>query len=326
MTVQLSTTQTVAGTRVAGLGHYRPSRVVTNDDLAEVIDTNDEWIRSRVGIIERRYSQEGETVASMGAAAGRAALADAGLTAADIDLVVTATCTLEAQIPHASTRIAAALGIHAPGSFDVNGACAGFCYGMAVASHAVRTGNARNVLLVGSEQLTHWVDPQDRANAIIFADGAGAAVITASDTEQIGPIAWGSDETLTETIYIDGRDSFIYQEGQSVFRWATTAIAPVAARAAEQAGIALADVDIIAPHQANMRIVDAIAKKLIALGARKDVKVARDIATTGNTSSASIPIALDRMRAAGEAASGDVVLAVGFGAGLTYAGQIFICP
>lgn len=324
--MQFSTPATVAGTKIIGLGHYRPAKVVTNDDLAQNIDTNDEWIRTRVGIIERRYSEEGETVSSMGTHAGRAALADAGLTGADIDLVICATCTLEAQIPHGATRIAAGLGIHAPGSFDVNGACAGFCYGLAVASQAIRTGNAKNVLLVGSEQLTHWVDPKDRANAIIFADGAGAAVVTGSDTEQIGPIAWGSDETLTETIYIEDRNSFVYQEGQSVFRWATTAIAPVAARAVEQAGITLADVDVIAPHQANGRIVDAIAKKLITLGARPEVKVARDIATTGNTSSASIPIALDRMRAAGEVHSGDVVLAVGFGAGLTYAGQVFICP
>ncbi len=326
MTVHIATPPTVPGTRIAGLGHYRPDNVVTNDDLAQHIETNDAWIRSRVGIEERRYSSSDETVASMGASAGRAALADAGLTPADIDAVITATCTLEAPIPHASTRIAAALGIHAPGSFDVNAACAGFCYGLAVASQAVRSGNARNVLVVGSEKLTSWVDPKDRANSIIFADGAGAAVVTASDTEQIGPIAWGSDETQTETIYIADRNSFVYQEGQSVFRWATTAIAPVAVQAAKNAGIDLADVDIIACHQANLRIVEAIAKRLITAGARPDVRVARDIVTTGNTSSASIPIALDRMRAAGEAQRGDVVLAVGFGAGLTYASQVFVCP
>jgi 3-oxoacyl-[acyl-carrier-protein] synthase-3 len=326
MTARISSPQLAPGTRIAGLGHYRPGRVVTNDDLAQIIETNDEWIRSRVGIAERRYSEDGETVSSMGALAGQAALDDAGMTAADIDAVITATCTLEAQIPHASTRIAAALGIRAPGSFDVNGACAGFCYGLAVASQAIRTGNARNVLLVGSEQLTHWVDPKDRANSIIFADGAGAAVVTASESEQIGPIAWGSDETLTETIYIAGRDSFVYQEGQSVFRWATTAIAPVAIRAVEQAGVALSDIDVFVSHQANLRIVDAIAKKLVLAGARADMRVARDIVTTGNTSSASIPIALDRMRRAGEVASGDLVLAIGFGAGLTYAGQVFVCP
>jgi 3-oxoacyl-[acyl-carrier-protein] synthase-3 len=326
MTARISSTQLAPGTRIAGLGHYRPSKVVTNDDLAQFIETNDEWIRSRVGIAERRYSEDNETVSSMGALAGRAALDDAGMTAADIDAVITATCTLEAQIPHASTRIAAALGIHAPGSFDVNGACAGFCYGLGLASQAIRTGNARNILLVGSEQLTRWVDPKDRANSIIFADGAGAAVVTSSETEQIGPIAWGSDETLTETIYISDRDSFVYQEGQSVFRWATTAIAPVAIRAVEQAGVALSDIDVFVSHQANLRIVDAIAKKIVAAGARDDMRVARDIVTTGNTSSASIPIALDRMRKAGEVTSGDLVLAIGFGAGLTYAGQVFVCP
>lgn len=315
-----------AATVIAGLGHYRPERVVTNDDLSKIIDTNDEWIRTRVGIAERRYSADDETISSMGAQAGAKALENAGMTAADIDTIITATCTLEAQIPHASTRIAAALGIKAPGSFDVNGACAGFCYGLAVASDAIRAGNAHNVLLVGSEQLTRWVDPQDRANSIIFADGAGAAVVTGSETAGIGPIAWGSDEQLTETIYISDRNSFVYQEGQSVFRWATTAIAPVAIRAAELAGVDLADIDILVPHQANLRIVDAIAKKVIKAGAREDLRVAHDIVTTGNTSSASIPIALDRMRQTGQAHKGDVVLAVGFGAGLTYAGQVFICP
>ncbi len=325
-TVRIATPPTVSGTRIAGLGHYRPERVVTNDDLSQLMDTNDEWIRTRVGISERRFSGDQETVASMGAEAGKAALADAGLTAADIDTVITATCTLEAQIPHASTQVASKLGIHAPGSFDINAACAGFCYGLAVASQAVRSGNSRRVLLVGAEKLTAWIDPTDRANAIIFADGAGAAVVTASGDEQIGPVAWGCDEDQTETIHVTDRNSFIYQEGQTVFRWATTQIAPVAIRAAELAGVDLADIDVLACHQANLRIIDAVAKRLSAAGARDDLRVARDIVTTGNTSSASVPIALDRMRAAGQARSGDVVLAVGFGAGLTYAAQVFVCP
>lgn len=326
MTVRISVPKPVHGTKIAGMGHYRPERVVTNDDLATVIDTNDEWIRSRVGIRERRYSAPDETVSSMGALAGQAALEDAGVGPEDIDAIITATCTLEAQIPHASTRIAAALGIHAPGTFDLNAACAGFCYGLEAASSVIRSGAARTVLLVGSEQLTRWVDPQDRGNAIIFGDGAGAAVVTAADTPSIGPIAWGSDETLTETIYIENRDAFVFQEGQSVFRWATTAIAPVAIRAVEQAGLSLPDVDVFVSHQANGRIIDAIGKKLIKAGAREDLLVAQDIETTGNTSSASIPIALDRLRQSGEAKPGDVVLAIGFGAGLTYAGQVFICP
>jgi 3-oxoacyl-[acyl-carrier-protein] synthase III len=229
-------------------------------------------------------------------------------------------------VPHASTQIAAALGIHAPGSFDLNAACAGFCYGLATADHAVRSGAARTVLVVGSEKLTDWTDPVDRATAIIFADGAGAAVVTGSAEPQIGPVVWGSDETNVEAIRIDGKDGYFFQEGQTVFRWATTAIGPVAVRAAEAAGVALTDIDVLVTHQANLRIIDAVAKKVVAAGARPDLKVGRDIITSGNTSSASVPMALDRMRAAGDVSSGELVLAVGFGAGLTYAGQVFICP
>jgi 3-oxoacyl-[acyl-carrier-protein] synthase-3 len=326
MTATINLPQHRAATRIAGLGHYRPERVVTNDDLAENIDTNDEWIRSRVGIVERHYAAESETVASMGAEAGRLAIADAGLTSADIDLVLEATCTLPTQIPHAATKVASLLDIQAPGAFDVNGACAGFCYGLSTASALIRAGEARNVLLVGAERLTDWVDPTDRANAIIFADGAGAAVVTGADEPAIGPVSWGCAIDHTETIYIPGRDGFIYQEGQTVFRWATSAIAPVAIEAAKRAGVDLADIDVFVSHQANLRIVESIAKKLVAAGARPELKVAKDIVTTGNTSSASIPIALDRMRKAGEVASGDLVLAVGFGAGLTYGSQVFRCP
>jgi 3-oxoacyl-[acyl-carrier-protein] synthase-3 len=314
------------GAKIVGLGHFRPERVVTNEDFARRLDTNDEWIRTRVGISERHFAGPDDTVSSMGAIAARSALAEAGLSPADIDTVIVATCTLEVQIPHASTQVAAALGIHAPGSFDVNAACAGFCYGLAVAAHAVRSGDSRAVLLIGSERLSSWVDQDDRANAIIFADGAGAAVVTGSDIEQIGPVAWGCAEDHTDAIFIPDRNGAVHQEGQTVFRWATTAIAPVAIRAVEAAGLTLDQIDVLACHQANLRIVEAIAKRLIAAGAREDLTVVRDIVTTGNTSSASIPIGLDRLRAAGGASTGDVVLAIGFGAGLTYAGQVFICP
>ena len=326
MTVTLRTTTGPRGARIAGLGHFRPDRVVTNDELSQTIETNDEWIRTRVGIQERRFAGPDDSVVAMGAAAGAKALAEAGMTAADIDSVIVATCTMPSQIPHAATQIAGALGIDAPGAFDLNGACAGFCYGLGVASQAITSGAARNVLLVGSERLTDWVDPTDRGNAIIFADGAGAVVVTGADEPEIGPVAWGSAPDLTWTIDVKDRTSFIHQEGQSVFRWATTAIAPVALRAAEMAGVALSDIDVIATHQANLRIVEAIAKKLVAAGIRPDAVVVKDIVTTGNTSSASIPIGLDRMRAAGQVHRGDVVLAVGFGAGLTFAGQVFLCP
>lgn len=313
-------------TRITGLGSYRPQRVVTNADLEKIVETNDEWIRSRVGIAERHFADDTESVAFMGAEAGRLAIQDAGMTSADIDTVIVATCTLPAQIPHASTQVAYRLGIEAPGSFDINAACAGFCYGLATASALIRAGDAKRVLMVGAEKLTDWVDPVDRANAIIFADGAGAVVVSGSQTPEIGPVSWGCSIENTETIYIKDRDSFIYQEGQTVFRWATSAIAPVAIDAAAKAGVTLSDIDVLAPHQANLRIVDAIAKRVKAAGAREDLHVVRDIVTTGNTSSASIPIGLDRARAAGEVHSGDLVLAVGYGAGLTYGSQVFRLP
>ena len=326
MSATIRTAAGSPGSKIVGLGHYRPDRVVTNDDLAQIMDTNDEWIQARVGIAERRFAAADESVASMGAQAGAKALAEAGLQPEQIDTVITATCSLDSPVPHASTQIASLLGIHAPGSFDLNAACAGFCYAIAAADQAVRTGASRNVLVVGSEKLTDWTKRDDRATAIIFADGAGAVVVSAADEPGIGPVVWGCDEDHTQTIRIEGRNGHFIQEAQPVFRWATSAIAPVAIRAAAAAGVALDEIDVLVTHQANLRIIDGIAKKIIREGARKDLKVGRDIVTTGNTSSASIPIALDRMRAAGEVSSGQVVLSVAFGAGLTYASQVFVCP
>lgn len=326
MSPAIRTASGAPGSKIIGLGHYRPDRVVTNHDLAQIMDTDDEWIRARVGIAERRFAGADESVASMGAQAGAKALAEAGLQPEQIDTVITATCSVDSPAPHASTQIAHLLGIHAPGSFDINAACAGFCYALAAADQAVRTGAAHNVLVVGSEKLTDWTKADDRATAIIFADGAGAVVVSAADEPGIGLVQWGSDENHTRTIRIEGRNGHFIQEGQTVFRWATSAIAPVAIRAARAAGLELSDIDVLVTHQANLRIIDAIAKKIVKEGAREDLKVGRDIVTTGNTSSASIPIALDRMRAAGEVRSGDVVLSVAFGAGLTYASQVFVCP
>ena len=314
------------GSRITGLGHFRPDRVVDNAELSLIMDTNDEWIRSRVGIAERRFAGEDDTVVSMGARASAKALAESGLQPADIDTVIVATCSLDSPVPHAATQIAGALGIPAPGTFDINAACAGFCYALASADQAIRVGSSTNVLVVGSEKLTAWTKPDDRATAIIFADGAGAAVVSPSVEPGVGPVVWGSDEKNLEAIRIEGRNGHFIQEGQTVFRWATTKIAPVAIRAAEAAGISLADIDVLVTHQANLRIIEAIAKKIIQAGAPPDLRIGKDIVTSGNTSSASVPLALDRMRAAGDAVSGDVVLSVAFGAGLTYASQVFICP
>ncbi|GHF07604.1 3-oxoacyl-[acyl-carrier-protein] synthase 3 [Amycolatopsis deserti] len=314
-----------AATRILGVGSYQPDRVVTNDDLSQIMDTNDQWIRDRVGIIERRFAEKDELLVDMAVKAGNAALADAGLQPSEVDTVIVPNCTMPAPIPNAAGQVADRIGVKAAGAFDLNAACAGFCYGLGVASDLIRAGSAGKVLVIGAEKLTDVVDPVDRANAIIFADGAGAAVVGPSDEPGIGPVSWGSAGDLVDTIYM--RDhKYIYQEGQSVFRWATTQIAPIALKAVELAGLEPSDIDVLIPHQANLRIVDAIAKRLRAKGAREDLVVADDIKFSGNTSSASIPMALDHMRKAGTVKSGDVVLMVGFGAGLSYAGQVVICP
>ena len=313
------------GSRVLGIGSAQPDKIVTNDDLSQIMDTNDQWIRDRVGIIERRFAEKDETLTDFAVAAGTAALADAGVDPSEVDTVILPNCTMPTLIPNAAAQVAARIGIPSPGAFDLNAACAGFCYGLGVASDLIRAGSAKKVLVIGAEKLTDSVNPVDRANAIIFADGAGAAVVGPSDEPQIGPVSWGSAGDLVDLIGMT-EEKFIYQEGQSVFRWATTQIAPIAMRALEVAGLKPSDVDVLIPHQANLRIVEAIAKKLRANGARDDMVVADDIKYSGNTSSASIPLALDHMRKAGTAKSGDVVLAVGFGAGLSYAGQAFVCP
>jgi len=308
--------------RILGLGEHRPAAVVTNDDLAARVDTNDQWIRDRVGVVTRRIAAPDESVVDMAAAAGGKAVAACGLQPADIDLVIVATCTMPSQIPNAAAQVAARLGIRAPGAFDVNAACAGFVYGLSTAASAVVSGTARHVLVIGAEKLSDWTDWDDRSTCIIFADGAGAAVVGPSDTPAIGPVAWGSTGDLADTIEVKDRLSYLRQEGQAVFRWATTALVPVAREACELAGVDTAELAAFVPHQANLRIIEAIARKL---GAGRAV-VARDIVESGNTSSASIPLALCRLVERGEVASGAPTLLLGFGAGLTYAGQVVLCP
>jgi 3-oxoacyl-[acyl-carrier-protein] synthase-3 len=313
------------GTRILGLGSAQPERVVTNDDLSKIMDTNDVWIRERVGIAERRFAGEKDTVVSMAVEAGAKAIAAAGLSPSDLDTVIVANCTTTVPIPNAAAQVADLLGIKGAGGFDLNAACAGFCYGLAVASDLVRAGSSKRTLVIGSEKLTDVVDPLDRSTAIIFADAAGAAVVGPSDEPGIGPVAWGTAGDLVDMIGMTERP-YIFQEGQSVYRWATTKIAPIALQAIELAGLTPADIDVLIPHQANLRIVEAIAKKLRKEGAREDMVVADDIVHSGNTSSASVPMAMDHMREAGRIHSGDVALLIGFGAGLSYAGQVVICP
>ncbi|TCK25240.1 beta-ketoacyl-ACP synthase III [Pseudonocardia endophytica] len=325
--LQLPTT--VPGARILGIGSFQPERVVTNQDLEKIVETDDAWIRSRVGIAERRVAGPDESLPWMAVTAGRAAITDAGVDPSDLDAVVVANCTMPNPIPNAAAQVATGVGANGIAAFDLNAACAGFSYGLAVASDMVRAGTARTVLVVGAEKLSDWIDWQDRSTCIIFADAAGAAVVGVADDASvgIGPVSWGSAGDVASTIRILGETTNkLHQEGQAVFRWATSQIAPVALDAIARAGLEPSDIDVLIPHQANLRIVEAIAKKLRAKGAREDMVVADDIVTSGNTSSASIPMALDHMRAAGRVRSGDTLLLVGFGAGLSYAGQVVVCP
>ncbi|MCZ2828467.1 ketoacyl-ACP synthase III [Modestobacter sp. VKM Ac-2986] len=311
------------GAQILGLGSYRPRRRVTNDELATMMDTNDEWIQSRVGIAERRWASEDETLVEMAVAAGGKALAASGLDPEDVDLVILASASLTAPIPGIGPQVAHRLGIPRPGAFDLNAGCAGFCYALGVASDAIRSGDARNVLVVGVERLTDVTDLTDRTTAVIFADGAGAAVVGASDSPGIGPAVWGSDGDQYSAIEIAAGSSTMTMAGQAVYRWATTKLTETLVEAMDAAGVTAADIDVFAPHQANLRIVESMAKKL---GLSEDTVIARDIVQSGNTSAASIPLALTALQESGEAGSGDLVLVLGYGAGLTFAGQVLRLP
>ncbi|HZM84109.1 MAG TPA: beta-ketoacyl-ACP synthase III [Candidatus Limnocylindrales bacterium] len=310
------------GSKILSFGHYQPSRVLTNDDLAQMVDTTDEWIQSRVGIKERRIA-DSETVADMAAFAAEKALAASGLTAQDIDLVVVATCTAADRSPNIACRVAQKLDIGTPAAYDVNTACSGFTYALATADHAIRAGASRNAIVIGAEKLSEILDWSDRTTCVIFGDGAGAAVLTATaEGEQPGicPVVWGSEPG--DAIRIESWRPFIYQEGQKVFRWATTQMPLVARQACEKAGVTPEELGGFIPHQANLRIIEPFARKL---GVDPEV-VARDIVESGNTSAASIPMALSKMIERGEVKSGTPVLLIGFGGGLTYAGQVVRCP
>lgn len=312
------------GSRIMAMGHYQPSRVLTNDDLAGMVDTNDQWIRDRVGIVSRRIA-DGESVADMAAAAAGKALAGSGLDAADIDLVVVATCSSVDRCPNIAARVAAKLGINAPGAYDINTACSGFSYALATVDHAIRAGASRHALVIGAEKLSDIIDWTDRSTCIIFADGAGAAVVRATEPGEepgIGPVLWGSEPERGDAVRIEGWQPYIKQDGQTVFRWATTALAPLARQAAERAGVALDEIAAFVAHQANVRIIDGIAKRLDLPNAI----IARDIVESGNTSAASVPLALSKLVERREVPTGAPVLLFGFGGGLTYAGQVVRCP
>jgi 3-oxoacyl-[acyl-carrier-protein] synthase III len=315
------------------VGSYRPERVVTNEEICHYIDSSDEWIRERSGIVSRRFAARDETVTDMAASASEAAIKRAGLTGSDIDAVLVATVTHPYQTPSSASLLAHRLGATPAAAMDISAACAGFCYGLQLAADMVRGGSAGNVLVVGVEKLSDFTDRYDRSTAFIFGDGAGAVVIGPSETPGIGPTIWGSDGAQWDVItqkhsWIEVRDHDVdwpalRMAGQSVFRWAVWQMAPVAQKALDAAGVDAGDLAAFIPHQANMRIIDAMVKQI---GLPAHVPVARDIAEAGNTSAASIPLAMDRMLAEGEAPHGGLALLIGFGAGLVYAAQVVELP
>jgi len=317
-----------------GLGSYRPRREVPNSEIVEAINSSDEWIQQRSGIKTRRFAEPDETVQMMSVAASRVAIERAGIDTAQVDGVIVATISHLLQLPAVATAVAHELGLQRPVAFDISAACAGFCHGVALASDMIRGGSAKYVLVVGVERLSDLTDPTDRGTAFIFADGAGAVVVGPSDEPGIAPVVWGSDGEQFDLIRQreDWRDVLasenprmphMVMQGNAVFRWAAFEMAKIAQEALDRAGITVDDLDVFVPHQANMRITDAMAR---ALKLPSDVVIARDIADQGNTSAASIPLALDRLIEEGQAKSGDTALLIAFGAGLAYAAQVVTVP
>jgi 3-oxoacyl-[acyl-carrier-protein] synthase-3 len=320
--------------RILSSGSFRPARVVSNAEICENIDSSDEWIRERSGIAERRWAGDDESVATMSAAAAEKALAAAGITPDQIDVILLATCTHPYQTPSAASEVAGMIGAATAAAMDLSAACAGFAYGLALAQDMVRGGSAQHVLLIGAEKLSAWTDKFDRSTAFIFADGAGAVVVGPSNEPAISPVVWGGDGNQLHAInmtqnLLEFRDNHydkfpaIAMNGQQVFRWAVSEMARVCRESLDKAGISAEDLDAFIPHQANNRITDALVR---ALELPEHVVVARDIITTGNTSAASVPLAMDRMLASGEVPHGGTALLVGFGAGLVFASQVVTLP
>ncbi|MFS8201252.1 beta-ketoacyl-ACP synthase III [Streptomyces sp. CWNU-52B] len=310
------------GSRIAAVGHYQPARILTNEDLAELVDTSDEWITSRVGIRTRHIAGPDEPVDELAAHAAAKALAAAGLAPEDIDLVLVATSTAIDRSPNMAARVAARLGIPSPAAMDINVVCAGFTHALATADHAVRAGGARRVLVIGADKMSDVCDWTDRTTCVLVGDGAGAAVVEAAEESAIGPVLWGSVPEMGHAVRIEGTPSRFAQEGQSVYRWATTKLPAIARKACERAGLTPEDLAAVVLHQANLRIIEPLAGKIGAVNA----VVARDVVESGNTSAASIPIALSKLVERGEISTGDRVLLFGFGGNLSYAGQVIHCP
>ena len=329
----------VGNSQILSVGSYRPKRLVPNSEIVDRIESSDEWIVQRTGIQSRRFAGPEESVISMAAAACEVALERAHMSMADIDTVILATISYPFQAPSAATELVALLGNPKAAAVDISAACAGFCYGVAMASDLVRTGNSKNVLVIGVEKLSDFTDPNDRATAFIFADGAGAVIIGASDQARIGPTIWGSDADSRDTImltpaYTEFRNApekgvahlgwpNIAQQGQAVYRWAVFTVSKAGIKALEASGVRADELGAFIPHQANMRIIESMAKEI---NIPESVITADDIRVNGNTSAASIPLAIDALLLKHPELHGTLALLIGYGAGLVYAAQVVALP
>ncbi|WP_328914616.1 MULTISPECIES: beta-ketoacyl-ACP synthase 3 [unclassified Streptomyces] len=310
-----------------GIGAYRPRRIVTNEEICRTLESSPEWILRRSGISTRCFARPDETLVEMGATAAGKALADAGTAPTDVDQILVATMSDLDSSDRLAQEIARRLGVSVPG-WQVSAACAGFTVGLALAASAVSSGAARNVLVVGVERMSDILDPTDRGTAFLFSDGAGAALVGRAAEPGIGPVVWGTEPSLRETITVrpepenDGRP-YLRMQGSAVFRWAVTNLPDIVRTTLERSGVTPGDIQAFVPHQANLRIIESVAQ---AVGFPEEVEVARDIVDQGNASAASIPLALDRLRTSGALGSGDLALLIGFGAGLSYAATVVRMP
>jgi len=319
--------------RIYSLGAARGDLTVTNDDVAGPIDSSDEWIRQRTGIVTRRRASKDLSLMDMAVDASTQAIQRAGIDPQEIGAVIFSTITHPYQTPSAATLLAEKVGANPAPAYDVSAACAGYCYGIAQADALVRSGMAKYVLVVGAEKLSDFIDPTDRSISFLLGDGAGAAIVGPSNSPGISPTVWGSDGSHWDAVSMTGslielRDQQVSwptlkQEGQTVFRWAVWEMAKTAQKALDAAGVKAEDLTALVTHQANIRIIDELAKQLKL---PESVVVARDIVNTGNTSAASIPLAMDALLQSGEVKSGGLALQIGFGAGLAFGAQVVVLP
>jgi 3-oxoacyl-[acyl-carrier-protein] synthase III len=323
-----------AFTRILSVGAARGDISVPNDDIIGPIESSDEWIRQRTGVITRTRASKNVSAADLATTAAREAIDKAGIAATEIGAVIIATISNEVQTPSMAALVAERVGATPAAAYDVSAACAGFCYGIAQADALVRAGTAKYVLVIGAEKLSDIANPTDRTISFLLGDGAGAVIIGPADEAGISPTIWGSDGSKWDAVGMDRplREAFddpdgnyptLRQDGQTVFRWAVWEMAKVAQQALDAAGITSADLAAFIPHQANMRIINEFAKQLAV---PESVVIGRDIETTGNTSAASIPLAMHRVLAENPELSGGYALIIGFGAGLVYAAQIVRLP